>query len=70
MEPTVAKTTSSTSDVICPYCGYRNKEAWDWCKDYESEHECGDCEKTFVAWGEASVTYYAKPLDLQKSEVK
>lgn len=55
----------STSDgecVVCPYCGERAGDAWEWCSnELEQESECGECGKFYVHWAEYTTDYCAGP---------
>ena len=47
--------------VICPYCGNEMGDAWDWSSHEDwQEHECDECEKTFMSCAEYDVTYRTK----------
>lgn len=38
-----------SNDPLCPYCGHKAQDAWEWGADTESgTHECGNCEKEYV----------------------
>lgn len=45
--------------VICPHCGYKHGDAWEWVKPEERTMECDGCKKEFKYWAEYEVTYYA-----------
>lgn len=43
--------------ITCPWCGYENKDSWEADHDFESEAECGRCEKEFTYLADISVTW-------------
>lgn len=48
--------------VICPHCGERHGDAWEWCLDDTArEVHCDECGIIFMAWAEYDVTYHSKP---------
>lgn len=52
--------TSSTDEIVCPYCGHEFTESFDyriseWGEDVSCQNE--ECGKTFRAISEISVTY-------------
>ncbi len=46
--------------VICPHCGEKHGDAWEWCKEYVRNFTCQDCGKEFQCWAEHEVTYYTE----------
>ena len=38
------ETCGDIAGVECPYCGYVDRDAWEWNLDCD-DHECGHCEK-------------------------
>ena len=50
--------------VICPHCGYKNRDAWEMTGNDEDkhEHDCGECGKPFECWAVTSILYYADVL--------
>lgn len=46
--------------IICPTCGYKMGDCWEWVKDNEGEETCDVCNTKFVHYAEVSVTYHAK----------
>lgn len=47
---------SYTSQIVCPYCGYEDRDSWE-LNDDSGETECGECEMTFNYRRNVSVTY-------------
>jgi len=55
--------TRDSENVICPHCGYKHGDAWEWCaSETPSAHFCYDCGGQFKAWAEYDVQYIAVPL--------
>lgn len=48
-----------TDDIICPYCGYRFEDSWEFNNGDECVDDvvCHSCEKTFDLVVDYSVTY-------------
>ena len=50
-----------SEDIICPYCGYRHKDGWDYDLEQErtEQFDCcnEDCEKEFNVILEIETTY-------------
>ena len=55
--------------ITCPYCGYEDKDSWEF--DMDSGHwECGKCEKEFFVERQISVDYTSCPIsDVATEEV-
>lgn len=55
------------ADMNCPYCGTECEVCHDDGHGYEEdvfhEHECHECEKTFVFETHISMSYYSKKAD-------
>ena len=49
--------------VICPYCGEKYGDCWEWVTDSDKTRECDECGKEFRYWAEYSVTYYSKKVE-------
>lgn len=53
--------TKLRSSPICPHCGHRETDAWEWdfgpCMDGEITHSCGSCGEEFVCEREVTVYY-------------
>ena len=52
--------TQYQQNIVCPYCGYADKDSWE--VEFENlegttEQECGNCEKTFIVTKQAEITY-------------
>jgi len=35
-----------TDNIICPWCGHKDRDSWE--SDDNGEEECGDCGKEFT----------------------
>lgn len=46
--------TLFTSEVVCPWCGYQNRDSWEMG---EGTHECGECERSFDMTRRTETTY-------------
>lgn len=49
-------------EIICPHCGYKHEDSWDYGMKYdgdEREVECGDCGKEFMASMSLDVSYHS-----------
>jgi DNA-directed RNA polymerase subunit RPC12/RpoP len=56
--------TFNNHGVECPYCGYVDRDSWEWCDESgDDEHECGSCSKVFAACVSVSVTYTGTPTE-------
>ena len=56
--------TESYTAIVCPACGDRVGDCWEWVRDYRVTHRCEneDCGVTYEVWAEYDVTYHAKLL--------
>ena len=62
-----AMTTYDSEYIICPHCGAKHGDAWEWCFSEEAvEVDCQDCGRVFLAWAEHSVEYASKPKPSSK----
>ncbi len=48
--------TSTTDNLICPYCGYEETDSWE-LGESSDNHQCGSCDKTFVYETEVSRSF-------------
>ena len=59
--------TQYSDDPICPYCGYKQRDAWEIKfgpgSEGETEVDCGECGKTFICSRSVTVTYCTNPKD-------
>ena len=46
--------------AICPWCGEKHGDCWEWVKPEQSEERCQRCDNTFVVWAEHDVSYYTR----------
>jgi DNA-directed RNA polymerase subunit RPC12/RpoP len=51
--------TDYQRDITCPYCGWKDRDSWDYHMRDEDiiEVECGKCEKEFMASCHVTVDY-------------
>ena len=53
--------THLTPSPVCPHCGHRHHDAWEWNfgpgLEGETEYECDDCGKPFHCEREVTVYY-------------
>jgi hypothetical protein len=52
--------TSYTSEVICPHCGYTHHDSWELS---EGERDCPDCNRTFELSRYVEVVYTTTKSD-------
>lgn len=49
---------SYTDEVVCPYCGYKFCDSWDFAFYGDmADITCNSCEKTFEAYRTVDVSY-------------
>ena len=55
----------NTNNLVCPYCGYEDRDSWEVYPGEEDLEvcECGSCGKEFRAWRNISITYSTEKLD-------
>lgn len=49
-----------TDEVICPYCGHKYSDSWEFGNGTDDDFgliQCEYCEKEFYAWRNVEVTY-------------
>jgi DNA-directed RNA polymerase subunit RPC12/RpoP len=46
-----------TKNVVCPYCGFENKDSWE-LEDWSDNYECPNCEEKF-SFTRYVETYYS-----------
>lgn len=47
---------SVTNNIVCPWCGYKYRDSWEYSKD-SMELTCRDCDEPFTMERNVSVTY-------------
>ena len=58
------------NNITCPYCGYEDKNSWEFDYDEETQQDCGRCGKEFNVSREISVTYSTSRIECKKGEHK
>ncbi len=50
--------------IVCPVCGYVDRDSWEMSDDYDDDYECGRCGAILQVQKNISVTYdtYIKEL--------
>lgn len=50
--------------IVCPVCGYVDRDSWEMSEDYDDDYECGRCGARLQVQKNISVTYdaYIKEL--------
>lgn len=48
--------TDYTDLITCPYCGYKDRDSWEFGEDY-GEWDCGHCGETILVSRHVHVTY-------------
>ena len=51
-----------TYNLVCPYCGYKDEDAWE-LSDNESETYCSRCDKEFAYTRHVSISYSTSKID-------
>lgn len=54
------KWTSDDEYVVCPNCGNRQGDCWEWVTADEKDETCSKCGTVFVYRAEYDVTYYTE----------
>lgn len=57
--------TERTNQPICPYCGNRERDAWEIDfsgLDGDTEHTCGSCGEDYFLSREVDIYYTSKPI--------
>jgi DNA-directed RNA polymerase subunit RPC12/RpoP len=47
---------SSTQELVCPHCGFKFSDSWEWTGD-DGDDECLECGKTFFWERMVEITY-------------
>ena len=58
--------TDCTDEVVCPYCGYEHSDSWEYSMKHdgdETEIECNDCNKKFIANLNVEYSYSTSKTD-------
>lgn len=57
--PTEVIRHTHTDQIVCPYCGHKDRDSWEFLNGEEGveEAECGECERSFTASRHVSVFY-------------
>ena len=51
-------------EIICPYCGYKFQDSWEFNDEdgKEQEVDCPECDKEFTMWTEVEITYSTRKM--------
>ena len=55
--------TEYTSEIVCPYCGYKFGDSYEYHENNGDEIECHDCENKFTLNIHFSVDYSTSKLE-------
>lgn len=59
--------TDYTREITCPYCGHVFSDSWEVNQsggmEWDAEVDCGECDETFIASRNVSVTYSTRKRD-------
>ena len=60
--------TEDTYQITCPYCGYEDKDSWEFRGDDGEEDEviCPSCEETMLCSRNITVTYSTRKTETKK----
>lgn len=58
-----------TSQIVCPYCGYQDRDSWEHDDNDGEEIECLLCERSFTLEVHTVVTYTTKRLPCEGEHV-
>jgi hypothetical protein len=62
-------TTSDDYWTICPYCGEKHGDGWEWNTTEDGvETICQECNRGFLACASYSVTFYGVPIAIETNE--
>lgn len=53
----------STSEAVCPHCGFEYQDSWEWGDDGDEDVTCERCEKHFSLEVEVHWRYSTRKLD-------
>lgn len=56
----------STDAPVCPYCGYAERDAWEW-QGEDGETDCGACEKPYY-WSRFTRVTYSTSIPKEKPD--
>lgn len=56
---------ADNQDAICPHCGHKHGDCWEWVEEMPKEAECEGCGKRFVVWAQYDITYRTEPLEVK-----
>lgn len=48
---------SSGCYAICPWCGYKHGDCWEWVKEITTQTRCDSCDNMFSVQADVSVSY-------------
>jgi len=57
-----------TTEIVCPYCGYKYRDSCEFADD--DEEDCAECGKTFKFVREVSVTYSTEKITIDSQKRK
>ena len=49
--------------AICPYCGCKHGDCWEWVTENDEVTTCFECGKMFTVRAEYNVTYCSAPIE-------
>lgn len=52
-----------TEEIMCPYCGYRDEDSYEYGDDECFEVECPDCGRTFDVTQTVIISYDSRPKE-------
>lgn len=52
--------TKGTNEIVCPWCGHKFSDSWEYNDDGDSVIDCRECDQPIVLYVNVDVTYYTK----------
>jgi len=54
-----------TDMIICPYCGHKDRDSWEWGdgEEGDGDTECGSCDLEFSVSRHVSIHYSSRKIE-------
>ncbi len=57
-----------TAEIVCPHCGYKYGDSWEYNNDDGNKIECECCDKKFILSVNFSVDYSTSKIDCEEEK--
>ena len=55
--------TDYTKEIVCPHCGHKYRDSWEYNDESGTVWNCDECEKEFILTVDFDITYCTEKVE-------